>query len=121
MLMLLRRFDDSDKHRILRVATLVLWNVGWEWKKFLGQVSPNGHLSDEHLSDDPPGTEVVDDAKVGEPHLSGSVQEAHPKFMAHSVVSISTSLSQKPLELPDVLSELTREVRTIIERVSSLV
>ncbi len=117
MLMLLRRFDDSDKHRILRVATPVLWNVGWEWTKIPGSGAPKMDISQMN----PPGTEVVDDAKVGELTFPGPSREAHPKFTAHSVVSISTSLSQKPFELPDVLSELAREVRTIIERVSSLV
>ena len=117
LLTLLQRFNNSDKHHILRVAAIAFWGTGWDWDHVPGTTLPKMDISRIGQL----WTEVEDGTKVGEITFPGPSKEANPKFSANLVVSIFTSLSQKPLELPGVLPELAREVRTIIERICRVV
>ena len=117
LLTLLQRFDNSDKHHILRVPTICLWGAGWDWNHVPGEVLPEMDTSQIGRL----GAEVKDGTKVGEITFLSPSEEANPKFSADLVVSVFTSLSQEPLEMPGVLPELAREVRTIIERICKIV
>ena len=108
---MLRRFDDLDKHRLLRVAMVQPRLSGWNWV-------PHPDLSGRIV---PTLSEVVDGAKVGELIFQGPSQDADPKFSANLVISLEPLSGEKPIEVPDMLPEMVREVRTVIECVFSRV
>ena len=118
VLSLLGEFDNSNKHRLLNLVIAQLWGV------------QANHVIDP-TSTALPGepfklvvntSEVVDGAEIASYIFESPSPDADPKFEANIVISVTNPLQvgQDRLELPDVLAELVREVRSIIDRLTSL-
>ena len=113
LLGLIKGFDDADKHRMLNVNVAVQGGAGWEWNQPGWLPLPQQAFG---------MTEVIDGAKVGELTFMGPAEKADPKFTADIVISAFPPLkTKKPVEVPYMLPEMTREVRSIIEGIQGVV
>ncbi len=111
ILALLNRFDNLDKHRLLRVAMVHPREGKWEW-------SPNPEFPGARIV--PTLSEVVDSTKVSELIFQGPSKESYPKFSANLVISLFPLSGEKPIEVSDMLPEMASEVRLIVEQIISV-
>ena len=115
VLRMLREFDDFDKHRLLHVAMAKVGGFGWEYWDY----STVRYALREQIN----LSEVVDGDEVGSLHFTSPAPNADPKFVADIVVTIGHSPmgnTNKRAEVADVLREMTREVRAVIENLQGV-
>ena len=118
LLTLLQRFNNSDKHHILRVAAIAFWGTGWDWDHVPWNDLPqNGYL---------PNRPTVDRSGRTAQRSEKSPSRVRPRRPTLSSRQTSWCPSSRPfrknhLSSPACSQNLPREVRTIIERICRVV